>query len=73
MITRKISRIYIFLEYFTDIPHISHILRRSIDILSQEISYIVKRFIDISFQEIFQPRLGKRDIPEIFYINSRDS
>ena len=25
MMTRKMSRIYIFLEYPTDIPHISHI------------------------------------------------
>ena len=47
MITRKISRIYIFLEYFIDISYIFYILERFIDILSQEISYIVGRLTDI--------------------------
>ena len=72
MITRKMSRIYIFLEYPTDIPHISHILGRSIDILSQGISHVVGRPTDILFQGISQPRLGKRDISEISHINSGD-
>ena len=72
MMTRKMSRIYIFLEYSIDISYISHILRRLIDILSQEISHIVGRSIDILSQGISQSRLGKRDISEIFYINLRD-
>ena len=71
--TRKMSRIYIFLEYSIDIPHISHILGRSIDILSQEISYVVERPTDILSQGISQPRLDKRNISEISHINPRDN
>ena len=70
--TRKISRIYIFLEYPTDISHISHILEYFRDILSQGISHIVGRLRDILSQGISRPRLGKRDILRISRINSRD-
>ena len=72
MITRKMSRIYIFLEYFTDIPHISYILRCLRDILFQGIFHIVGRPRDIQFQGISRPRLGKRDISRISRINSGD-
>ena len=70
--TRKISRIYIFLEYPIDIPHISHILGYLRDILSQGIFYIVERLRDILSQGISRPRLDKRDILRISRINSKD-
>ena len=47
-------------------------MKYSTDILFQGIFYIVGRSTDILSQEISQPRLGKRNISEIFYINSRD-
>ena len=62
MMTRKMSRIYIFLEYLTDIPHIFHILECFRDILFQGISYIVERLRDILSQGISRPRVNKRDI-----------
>ena len=70
--TRKMSRIYIFLEYPIDIPHISHILRCLRDILSQGISHIVGRPRDILSQGISRPRLDKRNISRISRINPRD-
>ena len=51
MITRKMSRIYIFLEYPTDIPHISHIYPTSWDVL--EIFYLKKYLISWDVSEIF--------------------
>ena len=45
MITRKISRIYIFLEYFTDISYISHIYLIYISYLETSYRYTISRNI----------------------------
>ena len=59
--TRKMSRIYIFLEYPTDIPHISHIYPTYILYLRTFHRYIISR--DISYRETFHRYIILRDIP----------
>ena len=59
--TRKISRIYIFLEYPTDIPHISHIYPIYIPHLGTSHRYTISR--DIPYRGTSHRYTISRDIP----------
>ena len=61
MMTRKMSRIYIFLEYPIDISHISHIYLTYILYLRTFYRYIISR--DISYRGTFHRYIILRNIP----------